>query len=130
MKTFALKITVAVIAILTLSFANAFAQDSTKINMEHNHKMEMGKDMHHHMHMHEDMEMDSSGTTEQSIEREGEIDLESIDANKDGKVFQDQMDWNVISDKPGECPLCGMKLKEVTLEKAKENLTKNGFKVK
>lgn len=128
MKTFALKITIAVIAILTFSFANAFAQDSTKMNMEHNHKMEMGKDMHHHMN--EEMEMDSSESSTHSIQRTGEIDLESIDANKDGKVFQDQMDWNVISDEPGECPVCGMKLKEVTLEKAKENLTKNGFKVK
>jgi Cu(I)/Ag(I) efflux system membrane fusion protein/cobalt-zinc-cadmium efflux system membrane fusion protein len=53
-----------------------------------------------------------------------------IDENKDGKVFQDQMDWNVISEKPGKCPLCGMKLKEVTIEKAKANLLKNGFKVK
>jgi Cu(I)/Ag(I) efflux system membrane fusion protein/cobalt-zinc-cadmium efflux system membrane fusion protein len=40
------------------------------------------------------------------------------------------MDWNVISDKPGKCPICGMKLKEVTIEKAKANLLKNGFKVK
>ncbi len=50
--------------------------------------------------------------------------------NKDGKVYQDMMDWNVISDKPGDCPLCGMKLKEVTLAQAKKNLEKNGFKTK
>ena len=64
-----------------------------------------------------------------SIVREGEIDLQSIDKNKDGKVFQDQMDWNVISDEPGECPLCGMTLKECTLQDAKANLVKHGFKV-
>lgn len=64
------------------------------------------------------------------IVREGVIDLKAIDENKDGKVFQDQMDWNVISDNPGKCPLCGMTLKEVTLEKAKENLINNGFEVK
>lgn len=67
--------------------------------------------------------------TENSIVREGVIDLVSIDQNKDGKVFQDAMDWNVISDNPGKCPLCGMKLKEVSLEKAKENLLNNGFEV-
>lgn len=65
-----------------------------------------------------------------SIIREGLIDLESIDKNKDGKVFQDQMDWNVISDKPGKCPLCKMTLIEVAVKKAKDNLIKNGYKVK
>jgi membrane fusion protein, copper/silver efflux system len=65
-----------------------------------------------------------------SIVREGEIDLTAIDTNKDGKVYQDQMDWNVISDSEGRCPLCGMKLKEVTIEEAKEKLIENGFQVK
>jgi multidrug efflux pump subunit AcrA (membrane-fusion protein) len=69
-------------------------------------------------------------SNENSIVKKGIIDLESIDKNKDGKVFQDPMDWNVISDKPGKCPLCGMKLKEVTLEVGKDNLKKNGFKYK
>lgn len=75
-------------------------------------------------------EMKSSQKDNESIIREGEIDLKSIDKNKDGKVFQDQMCWNVISDEPGECPLCGMILKEVSLEKAKKNLQKNNYKVK
>ena len=66
----------------------------------------------------------------ESIIRKGNIDLKKIDMNKDGKVFQDQMHWNVISDKSGQCPLCKMTLKEVTLKEAKENLKKNGFKVK
>ena len=65
-----------------------------------------------------------------SIVRQGDIDLAAIDKNKDGKVFQDPMDWNVISDKAGSCPLCKMELKEVTLNEAKENLLKNDFKVK
>lgn len=64
-----------------------------------------------------------------SIVRKGAIDLRSIDENKDGKVYQDMMDWNVISDEPGECPLCGMTLKEVTLFEAEKNLTENGFNV-
>ena len=86
------------------------------------------------------MEMDSTHNThhkmksdsmdESSIIREGEIDLAAIDMNKDGKVFQDQMCWNVISDEPGECPQCGMTLKEVSLDKAKENLIKHDYKMK
>lgn len=64
------------------------------------------------------------------IVRKGIIDLRSIDKNKDGKVYQDMMDFNVISDSQGKCPLCGMKLKEVTIEKAKTVLIKNKFKVK
>ena len=68
--------------------------------------------------------------TADSVVREGVIDLKAIDANKDGKVFQDMMDYNVVSDAPGTCPLCGMKLQEVSLDKAKTNLIKNGFKVK
>ncbi len=62
--------------------------------------------------------------------RKGTIDVEAIDANKDGKLFQDVMDWNVISDKPGDCPICGMHLKEMTLEQVKKNLKENGFKYK
>jgi hypothetical protein len=65
-----------------------------------------------------------------SIVREGLIDLNAIDSNKDGRVYEDMMDYNVISDAPGTCPLCGMTLKEVSLEKAKTNLIMNGFKVK
>ena len=78
--------------------------------------------------MHHKMKSDSTETS--SIIREGEIDLAAIDMNKDRKVFQDQMCWNVISDEAGECPQCGMKLKEVSLDKAKENLLKHDYKVK
>jgi Cu(I)/Ag(I) efflux system membrane fusion protein len=65
-----------------------------------------------------------------SIVHEGIIDVESIDKNKDGKVFQDMMDWNVISDKPGKCPLCGMTLKEVSIDEAKANLKEHEFEFK
>ncbi|MBP1682635.1 MAG: putative cation efflux system transrane protein, partial [Ignavibacteriaceae bacterium] len=60
----------------------------------------------------------------------GMIDLMSIDKNKDGMVYQDMMDWNVISDMPGKCPLCKMTLKEVSIEQARENLLKNDYQVK
>jgi hypothetical protein len=117
----------------------SFAQEVRAMEKMEGHKMEMKKGNqdstksgHKHMVMkdHKNMKMDSSKTNKESWVREGEIDLKAIDKNKDGKVFQDMMDWNVISDEAGECPLCGMNLKEVTIEKAKENLVKHNFKVK
>jgi len=94
----------------------------------------MRENTKNHIRMNDYSKMKSSTKTKMknktSIIRKGVIDLKAIDKNKDGKVFQDVMDWNVISDTPGKCSLCGMKLKEVTLVKAKENLLKNGFKVK
>ncbi len=76
------------------------------------------------------VEMKKETTSTNDIIRKGVINLKAIDKNKDGKVFQDMMDWNVISDKAGKCPLCKMMLKEVTIKEAKEYLIKNGFKVK
>jgi hypothetical protein len=35
------------------------------------------------------------------------------------------MDWEVISDEKGFCPLCNLDLKEFTVLKAKQNLTDN-----
>lgn len=75
-------------------------------------------------------QMKSKSTGEASIIREGKIDLAAIDKNEDGKVYQDQMCWNVISDEAGECPQCGMKLKEVSFDDAKKNLEENDFEVK
>lgn len=97
--------------------------DSSKTMMmkNHKHKMMMGK-------------MKSSMKTKMknknSMVRKGIIDLKSIDKNKDGFVYQDRMDWNVISDNPGTCPLCGMKLKKYSIEQASKNLNEHGFKVK
>lgn len=68
-------------------------------------------------------------TADSSIVRKGVIDLKSIDKNNDGKVYQCPMEANVLSDEKGECPLCGMDIREVTVEKAKERLIKRGFKV-
>ena len=81
---------------------------------------------------HQNMQMKEHKTAvkKNSIIRDGVIDLTAIDENKDGQVYQDLMDFNVISDKPGKCPLCGMTLKKVTLKKAEETLLKNGFGVK
>ena len=93
----------------------------------------------HMMGDHKGMKMDHSkmekdgmqhSKTETHIVHKGTIDVSKIDMNKDGKVFQDMMDWNVISDKAGDCPVCGMTLKEVTVEDAVKNLNKHGFKTK
>ncbi|MEE9449508.1 MAG: efflux RND transporter periplasmic adaptor subunit [Ignavibacteriaceae bacterium] len=65
-----------------------------------------------------------------SLMREGIIDVESIDVNKDGKLFECQMDWNVLSDEEGRCPDCNMYLKEFTIDEVKANLEKHGFEYK
>ncbi len=108
------------------------ALDKKTHEMMGNSKMD-GQKMDHSKMMDHGMKhagTDKMDMKKDNIVREGEIDLIAIDKNGDKKVFQDQMDWNVISDEAGECPLCGMKLKEVTLEKAKENLIKHNYKVK
>lgn len=152
MKTIQIK---SVIFFLIIAFSanmNLFAQEKKDSTSHHhmmgkNHKMmemkdstsmnkmmemkdstsghKMMKGMKHKMH---DMKKDEMKM--HSIIHKGEIDLKEIDMNKDGKVFQDMMDWNVISDSAGRCPLCNMKLKEVKLDEAKNNLKKHNFKVK
>ncbi len=107
--------------VIFVSFISVLGIVSYAQEKPSNDKNEMHKNMGH---------MKSDSTAVNNIVRKGEIDLKAIDNNKDGKVYQDMMDWNVISDKPGKCPLCGMTLKEVTLDKAKENLLKHNFKVK
>lgn len=73
---------------------------------------------------------DTSGKGVGSIVRQGIIEVASIDRNKDGKVYQCPMDWNVIDDKPGTCPECKMDLEEVSISKARENLVKNNYQVR
>lgn len=70
------------------------------------------------------MKMKNKIMIEPSIVRKGKIDLKYIDKNKDGFVYQDENDWNVISDKPSSCPLCGMKLKKHSIELASKYLKK------
>ncbi len=114
---------------------NAYAQeghqhqtsDSTKSNHQMMHDSSMQHKMHNMKMMNDKNEM--MDEKQSPLIRKGIIDLKAIDENKDGKVFQDQMDFNVISDKAGECPLCGMKLKEVSLKEAKAKLVKYGYKV-
>ena len=104
------------------------ALDGNGHMMMNESKMDGNKMDHSNMMNHKDsqkMEM-----KKENLVREGIIDLKAIDKNKDAKVFQCPMDWNVISDAAGKCPECNMKLKEVSLSAAKKNLKKNGYKVK
>ena len=115
-----------IISLVLVSFVSVFtlAQEKTEMK-KHDMKMmnmKMDSSMHH--------EMNSDSMNTNSIVREGEIDLQAIDKNGDGKVYQDMMDFNVISDLPGICPLCGMELMEVNIEKAKKYLIGSNFKVK
>ena len=134
---------IAVLSIVLFTAGTLNAQDKPDSSSMHkegmmhksgDHKM-MDKSDDHKMMNHE-MKKDSmhnhSGTMneQKSIVHEGAIDLSAIDENGDGKVYQDQMCWNVVSDNAGDCPQCEMKLKEVSLEKAKKNLEDNGFEVK
>ena len=57
------------------------------------------------------------------------IDVRALDLNGDGFVYQDPMDWNVIADEEGRCPVCGMFLKKVTIAEATQHLHKFGFEV-
>ncbi len=85
-----------------------------------NIKSEEGKKMN----MKEDVKKQSSTVQTK------EINVAAVDKNHDGKVYQCPMDFDVLSDKPGVDPKCGMKLQEVTIAKAKENLVEHGFRVK
>ena len=141
MKTGLVKIITLVVFTLFCSASLTYAQDSTKSKsgehekeMKKEMKMDKKSGMNHGMMMDmkgmKGMKHESSAELDSSVIRKGEIDLTAIDENKDGKVYQCQMDFNVLSDKPGTDPKCGMKLKEVSLEKAKENLISHGYKVK
>ncbi|HEX9251702.1 MAG TPA: efflux RND transporter periplasmic adaptor subunit [Ignavibacteriaceae bacterium] len=76
------------------------------------------------------MRMNEEQNNPSSIVHTGVIDVESIDKNKDGKLWECPMDWNVISDESGRCPLCNMKLKEYSIDEIKANLDKNGYEYK
>ncbi len=67
---------------------------------------------------------------ESPLIRTGVIDVEKLDKNGNGKLFECPMDWNIISDEKGRCPACEMKLKEYTLGQVKENLVENGYEHK
>ena len=70
---------------------------------------------------------ESKSSVDSTIIRYKNTDVSKIDVNKDGKVYECQMDYDVISDQPGTCPKCVMKLEEVTVKQAQENLQKSSM---
>ena len=105
-------------------------QDTMKMGTNKNNKTGSMKNMDIKKGPDMSASSDSLATEKDPRIRKGVIDLYAIDKNKDGKLYEDIMDWNVISDKPGTCPLCGMTLREFTIKEVKENLTKHGFEYK
>lgn len=117
MKSFIKVITILIFGFLVFHSSVGFSQtktrtDSTKHNMK---KMDCCK-----------KENSSSAkcpeTTEVKSETSNSVAL--ADKNQDGKVFIDGMCKDVIKDEPGNCPKCGMKLKEVTIKQAEDFINK------
>ncbi len=79
---------------------------------------------------HNNSEKNDKNQKDSELIRKGVINVEAIDKNNDGILYQDIMDWNVISDKPGTCPVCGMKLRKMTIKQVKHNLKEHGFQYK
>lgn len=70
-------------------------------------------------------EMHKEGASEQvesPLIRDFNVEVATLDENKDEKIFQCPMDWEVISDEAGTCPLCNMNLKEYSVADAQKNL--------
>ncbi len=111
----------------------AVSQFQTESNDEKrdmkNEKQEMQNEKHRSDGMKQEMKMDDHDHSS-SVVHKGVIDLVSIDKNKDGKLWECPMDWNVISDESGRCPLCNMYLKEYSIDEVKANLDKYGFEYK
>lgn len=93
-------------------------------------KQEEAEAEHQHT-MHSDTQMTAGmAKLDSTVVRKGTIDLAQVDVDKDGKVYQCPMDWNVVSDSAGYCPMCNMELEHVSVADAKKNLTDNKFQVK
>jgi hypothetical protein len=73
-------------------------------------------------------EMKMQDNQKESIVREGKFDVQKIDKNADGKLYQCMMDsdWNVISDEAVRCPVCEMELTESPIKVVKERVMKFG----
>ncbi len=95
--------------------------EKSAMNEEEMKNMDSNSEVKEEKHKHDESE---------SIVRSGIINVEAIDNNNDGKIYECPMDWNVLSDKDGRCPVCNMFLKEYTIDKVKTNLKQNGFEFK
>ena len=78
----------------------------------------------------ETTEMPEMKNNSEQIKKVTGIDVKSFDKNGDGKVFECPMDWDVITDSAGRCPVCEMKLKEYSIDETVKNLKDHGYEVK
>tara|TARA_R110001583_G_scaffold39260_1_gene125977 strand:+ start:15386 stop:15748 length:363 start_codon:yes stop_codon:yes gene_type:complete len=101
MKT---KILIAVLSIGLFTVSTVNAQEKAKMKMDHS-KMEMKHDS-------TKMDMDHS-----------KMDMK-MDHSKMAKVYTCSMHPEVVSDKPGECPKCGMNLIEKKMDMKKMDMKK------
>lgn len=116
---FALLLSIIFIFSITISAQHQHGSDTTKTEIK---KMDCCKKMRCNNHKMK-AEIDDSCVYKKN-------DLEKLDINKNGKVFVDLMCPDVVKDEPGNCPKCGMELKEVSLDKAKKYLKKHGINMK
>ncbi|RPI70242.1 MAG: hypothetical protein EHM47_12435, partial [Ignavibacteriales bacterium] len=77
------------------------------------------KEEDHSKHTSEQMKEKEIGN---NIVHKRDVKVSTLDKNKDGLVYQCPMDWEVISDEPGTCPLCRMDLEKLAVDKAQKNL--------
>lgn len=103
--------------------------DHSTLTQSQDEKNEMGKEKKSEVEDSTEMKMEGHDHPS-SIVHERVIDVESIDKNNDGKLWECPMDWNVISDESGRCPVCNMRLKEYTIDEIKANLDKYGYEYK
>ena len=113
------------IIVALLITSSSFAQEK-QMQMKDSSKSQMKM---HKMKGMNDKKCNLHSISDSNIVRKGIIDLNAIDRNKDGKILQCPMELNVISDSKGECPECGMDLREISIQDAKAKLQKRGFKV-
>lgn len=87
------------------------------------------KDHEDNYNLNEEGPINADTTAANNMVREGVIDVASIDKNNDNNVYQCPMDWNVISDESGNCPVCKMNLEQYSIAEARDNLVKNDYEV-
>lgn len=81
--------------------------------------------------MHSDTQMSAGmAKLDSTVIRRGTIDLAQVDVNGDGNVYQCPMDWNVLADSAGYCPICNMELEQYSVADAKKNLIENNYQVR
>jgi rubrerythrin len=103
-----------IMALILISCSNSNHEEAANENQHQNHQHQMNK----------------NENIQSELVREGIIDVEALDQDNNGKIFECPMDWNVLSDEQGDCPVCGMKLKEFTIADVKKNLDNYGYEFK